>query len=159
MSIVPRFEHAPPILLAGIRRVHRFAELDSTIPAQWRDFVPLLPLAGQVGHTTYGAMCQQLPDGCEYMTGVQVEDFSVVPRELGRMRVPAQRYAVFTHQGHVSTIRDTWHAIWEEWLPASGLKPANTPDFERYDERFDAQSGGGIIEIWFPVEEIPPASV
>jgi ribosomal protein S18 acetylase RimI-like enzyme len=87
----------------------------------------------------------------EYMCGVEVAAFDAIPRELGRMRVPAQRYAVFTHRGHVAALRATWDAIWREWLPRSGEHPANTPDFERYDARFDPQTGSGEIEIWFPV--------
>jgi predicted transcriptional regulator YdeE len=28
---------------------------------------------------------------------------------------------------------------------------APSPDFERYDARFDPVTGSGIVEIWFPV--------
>ena len=33
----------------------------------------------------------------------------------------------------------------------TGCRPANTPDFELYDAGYDARSGNGEIEIWFPV--------
>ena len=29
---------------------------------------------------------------------------------------------------------------------------ADAPEFERYDERFDARTGAGGFEIWLPVE-------
>ena len=56
---------------------------------------------------------------------------------FGRIRIPEQRYAVFTHADHVASIRSTVNTIWNQWLPASGLKAADAPNFERYDEKFD----------------------
>jgi predicted transcriptional regulator YdeE len=61
-------------------------------------------------------------------------------------------YAVFTHHGHVSTLHTTWDAIWHEWLPRSGYRMANTPEFERYDERFDPRTGSGTIEVWCSIQ-------
>ena len=36
-------------------------------------------------------------------------------------------------------------------LPDAGLTPAKTPDFELYDQRFDARTGNGTVEIWIPL--------
>lgn len=151
--LTPRFETHRPMLLAGIRRVHRFADAMHGIPAQWEEFAALGTLPGQRGRVAYGAMCG-VDEGAttmEYMTAVEVESFDLLPAGMGRMRLPEQRYAVFTHPGAVATLRATWDAIWKEWLPASGLRPANTPDFERYGEGFDPRTGSGDIGIWFPV--------
>jgi len=38
-------------------------------------------------------------------------------------------------------------------LPASGLKAADAPNFERYGETFDPATGNGGFEIWVPVRE------
>jgi AraC family transcriptional regulator len=65
--------------------------------------------------------------------------------------VPASRYAVFTHDGPIDAIRQTWDAIHREWLPSTTLQPANAPAFERYDTRYNAAAKSGIVEIWFPV--------
>ena len=75
------------------------------------------------------------------MVGVEVKSFDAVPKELGRMRVPAARYAVFLHEGNVATIQETWKQILSSWLPKSGMESNETPDFEVYDERFDGASG------------------
>ena len=48
----------------------------------------------------------------DYIAGVEVSDFSDLPREFARVRIPAQRYVVFRHTEHVSTIRRTFGAIW-----------------------------------------------
>ena len=78
-------------------------------------------------------------------------DPQALPKELGRMRVPAVRYAVFWHDGPVDTVRETWDQILWHWLPRSGMRSAHTPDFEVYDERFDPRTGLGGIEIWVGV--------
>jgi predicted transcriptional regulator YdeE len=44
------------------------------------------------------------------------------------------------------------YGIHGDWLPRSGLRARQTPDFERYDARFDPATGAGLVEIWFPVE-------
>ena len=149
-------EDGRPLLLAGIRRFHSFAAAAASVPAQWEEFARTVlagGVPGQVGATTYGAMCQtDVPaERFEYLAGVEVAALERVPAGLGRMRVPAQRYAVFEHRGRIADIRATWGAIWQDWLPRSGFAPAPTPDFERYDERFEPASGEGVVEIWFPI--------
>ena len=100
----------------------------------------------------YGVCCNGDDAGnFDYIAGVEVSDFSDLPREFSSVRIPEQRYAVFTHSEHISTIRRTVGTIWNHWLPASGLKAADAPNFERYDEKFDPVSGNGGLEIWVPV--------
>ncbi len=69
-----------------------------------------------------------------------------------RLRIPTQRYAVFSHRDPVSSIRRTWKTIWAKWLPESGLEVADAPSFERYGETFDPRSGTGWFEIWIPLK-------
>lgn len=149
-----RFEDGRPMLFAGIRRKHTFAGMGQDIPRQWDDFLKLGPLPGQIGTTSYGAICggDVAAQTMEYMCAVEVASFDVLPRDLGRMRVPAVRYAVFLHEGNVATIRETWRRIFGDWLPSSGMQSAETPDFEVYDERFDPATGEGGVEIWLGVK-------
>jgi AraC family transcriptional regulator len=149
-----RYEDGRPMLLAGIRRTHTFAGMSKDIPRQWDDFNELGQLPGQVGKTAYGAICggDTQAQTMEYLCGVEVQSFDALPKELGRMRVPAVRYAVFRHEGNVATIQSTWQEIFSKWLPSSGMRSANTPDFEVYDERFDGTTGEGGVEIWLGVQ-------
>jgi predicted transcriptional regulator YdeE len=142
------------MLFAGIRRKHTFASMGTDIPRQWDDFTKLGRLPGQVGATAYGAICggDAQAQTMEYMCAAEVQSFEALPKELGRMRVPAVRYAVFLHEGNVATIRETWRQILSVWLPSSGMRSAQTPDFEVYDERFDGATGGGGVEIWLGVK-------
>ena len=142
------------MLLAGLRRKHTFESMNRDIPRQWEDFLKLGELSGQVGTTAYGAICGADPktQTMEYMCAVEVESFDALPKELGRMRVPAARYAVFLHEGNVATIQETWKQALSVWLPSSGMESAQTPDFEVYDERFDGATGEGGVEIWLGVK-------
>ena len=142
------------MLLAGIRRKHTFASMGVDIPRQWNELEKLGKLPGQVGTTAYGAICggDAQKQTMEYMVGVEVKSFDAVPKQLGRLRVPAARYAVFLHEGNVATIQETWQQILSSWLPKSGMQSNETPDFEVYDERFDGATGEGGVEIWLGVK-------
>ena len=143
------------MLLGGIRRKHTFAGMGRDIPLQWDDFLKLGRLPGQVGDVAYGAICGGDPktQTMEYLCGAEVSSFDDLPKDLGRMRVPPVRYAVFLHAGNVSTLQQTWREIFSNWLPNSGFDSAHTPDFERYDERFDGATGDGGVEIWVGIAE------
>jgi len=149
-----RYEQGRPMLFAGLRRKHTFASMSQDIPRQWDDFQKLGALPGQMGATAYGAICGGDPQSqtMEYMCAVEVQSFDELPKELGRMRVPAVRYAVFAHEGNVGSIQSAWRQIFDDWLPSSGMRSANTPDFEVYDERFDGETGEGGVELWLGVQ-------
>jgi AraC family transcriptional regulator len=147
----PRIEQSKPMLIAGLSE--RYTDETSVrIPAQWQRFTPWLGnIPGQVGNVAYGVICNTDEDGnTEYITGVEVAGFSGLPKEFTHLRLPARKYAVFFHAGHISTIRATWAGIWNQ-KQANGMQIADAPSFERYDERFDPATGNGGVEIWVPV--------
>jgi len=150
----PRFETGKPLLVAGVGERYS-CESSAAIPGQWQRFHQKVgDIPDRVGKVAYGVCCNSDDSGnFDYIAGVEVSDFSDLPREFARVRIPAQRYAVFTHSEHISTIRRTVNTIWNQWLPASGLKAADAPNFERYDENFDPLTGNGGLEIWVPVRE------
>jgi AraC family transcriptional regulator len=147
----PRFAARDAFRVAGLAARYTFAS-NGGIPAQWRRFQPHIGhLPGQIGDVAYG-VCRPA-DGAafDYVCGVEIADVADLPPELTQLVVPAQRYAVFTHRGHVSGLRRTTQAIWNEVLPTAPYRVAAGPDFERYDARFDPESGRGVVEIWVPV--------
>jgi AraC family transcriptional regulator len=149
----PRFEVAGRRLIAGMSDRFTF-DTNEGIPALWQTFNPYIGnLPDQIGGVTYGVCCH--PDaqgGFEYVAGVEVSRRDRLPAALRCIELEAQRYAVFVHRGHVSTLHQTFHSIWHAWLPASGLKAAEAPEFERYSADFDPVAGTGSVEIWLPVE-------
>ncbi len=148
----PRFETGRALLIAGLGARYTF-ESNQGIPEQWRRFDPYIGnIPTQVGRVAYGVCCNSDGAGSfEYVAGVEVASFADVPGELSRVRIAAQRYAVFSHRAHISTLRATVYTIWNQWVPASGHTIVQAPDFERYDARFDARTGLGTIEIWLPI--------
>jgi AraC family transcriptional regulator len=149
----PRFEAAGEKLIAGLNVSYTF-ETRVNIPAQWDRFAPHLgKLSAQVGDASYGVCWNYQPGyGFDYLSGVEVRNTAGLPQDFSEVRLPAQRYAVFAHRKHVSSIPDTIEAIWRKWLPNSGHQPADTPSFERYGQDFNPQTGMGGIEIWIPLQ-------
>jgi AraC family transcriptional regulator len=154
----PRFETAKAFLVAGpTERIS--CDNGAIIPSLWHRFhQEVVDIPARVGQgksqVAYGVCCNGDDAGnFDYIAGVEVADFSDLPRRFGRIRIPEQRYAVFTHADHVASIRRTVNTIWNQWLPGSGLKAADAPNFERYDEKFDPATGNGGFEIWVPVKE------
>lgn len=149
----PRFETGKPLLIAGLSERYN-DETIAGVPALWQRFEPYIgTIPGQIGRTTYGVCCNGDDEGnIDYIAGVEVADFSDLPGAFARLRIPTQRYAVFTHRDHVSSIRRTWKTIWAKWLPESGHEVADGPSFERYGETFDPRSGTGWFEIWIPIK-------
>ena len=119
------------------------------IPAQWERTVEEFGPA-MCGGETFG-VCYAF-DGASfrYLAGVTSERSGAAdwPDHLD---IPAARYAVFDHEGHISQIPDTWEAIFENWAPNSGLRIAEAPQFELYAADFDP-AGSGRVSIWIPVE-------
>ncbi|RZI44686.1 AraC family transcriptional regulator [Herbaspirillum sp. HC18] len=150
----PRFADGKELLIAGMGERYN-SETVAGIAAQWKRFRPHLgSVPGQVDNIAYGVCCNGDDAGnFDYVCGVEVRDVSGVPQDWSSVRIPARRYAVFTHRGQIADIKRTHHAIWSKWLPASGYETAKAPNFERYGEDFDGQTGMGAVEIWIPLKD------
>jgi AraC family transcriptional regulator len=151
----PRFETGKPFLVAGLGERITPENGGAGVPSQWHRFSQTMQnIPDRVGNVAYGVCCNGDDTGnFDYIAGVEVSDFSDLPREFSCVRIPEQKYAVFAHRDHISTIRRTINTIWNHWLPAAGLKAADAPNFERYDENFDPLTGDGGLEIWVPIKE------
>ena len=154
----PRFENGKPLLIAGLRKIYAPAAMRG-IGAQWQTFAPCIgKIPGQVGRATYG-VCWQAADSAniEYLSGVEVSTFAGIPGDFTVVSLPATKYAVFPHDGHVSKLYETCDAI-SKWLPESGYQHAAAADaetpafFERYSEAYDPQTGMGGMEVWVPLQ-------
>ena len=106
-------------------------------------------IEGAVTGVGYGVCCDHDETGrFRYVAGVEAAGKT---EGMDHVDIPAGRYAVFTHNGHVSDLPRTVYTIWNKSLPDLGLEPAKAPDFERYDRRFDPETGRGAVEIWIPI--------
>jgi AraC family transcriptional regulator len=153
-SLAPRIESADTILLAGLSGRYSTAT-SGQIPELWWKWGSawLGRTPGQVDKRCYGVCWDFDGKGSfDYLAGVEVGSFDEIPAELTRLTIqPHPRYAVFPHAGPISAINETWRWIFDIWLPTSGEKIADLPNFELYDETFDP-AVPGHVDIWIPLE-------
>jgi AraC family transcriptional regulator len=156
----PHFEQGRLLLIAGLGGKYSL-DTHQNIPALWQRLQPHLGnVPGQVfaggggkGGRTFGVCYNMDDDGnFDYLAGVEVSGFSDLTAEFARLRIAAQRYAIFTHREHVSTIHNVGMTIWTKWLPESGYEAVDAPFLECYGEEFDGRTGMGGYQIWIPLK-------
>jgi len=133
------------MLIAGLKERYS-CDSSAAIASQWQRFAPHL----KAGQTTYGVKYNPDDEGTfDYLCGIETSD---PPADWTTVRIPEQKYAVFTHKAHISTVGHTHSTIWSQWLPESDLKVTQAPDFEKDGPEFNGQTGEGGLEIWIPVD-------
>lgn len=145
----PRIETMAPRRMAGLLERHDMRQ-GNTIPAQWQQFQQYLGhIPGAVPGVAYGVVTDGDEQGCTYLCGVEVASTTDLPPEFKVIELPAGRWARISHSGHISTIRSTIRAIYDDWLPQSGHRQAEGISFvEYYGPDFNPQTGLGSCEIW-----------
>ena len=150
-----RYENGHKMTVAGLGGDFT-QETVPEIPALWMRFAPHIgKLKDEVGKDAYGVITSDMSgkNPFHYLSGVEVKSASDLPRDFESIAIPAQRYAVFVHSGHVSKMGETIGAIWHDWWPKSGHQHAGKPDLiERYSEEFNPETGLGGMEILIPIK-------
>jgi len=125
----------------------------ATIPSLWRDFDQHVDRTGsQLGRQAYGVCSNYGDDGdFDYLCGIEGLPATHTTSLASQLVIPAGTYASFRHEGHISGIRNTWSAIYNNWLPNSGFKLTDMPEFELYSEDFDPVEETGSVSIYIPV--------
>jgi len=149
----PRIEEGRSFWVAGISQQYPCDNVTG-IPEQWQRLCPYLDkLSCRIGEECYGVGHGADDAGhFDYMCAVEVSEDGELPPEFVRVQIKEQKYAVFTHTEHISTIGRTWNEILTKWLPASGYEYARVPNFELIGKDFDGETGLGGVEIWIPIK-------
>ena len=63
---------------------------------------------------------------------ISIPDDVPLPAGTAELRLPAGRYARYTHIGPFEGLGDAWSRVMGEWLPASGQRAAEGPALEHY---------------------------
>ena len=148
----PRLADAGAIRAVGLSQRHAFDAVIG-IPIQWQAF--MARYAG-IPHRSdgipIGIVQPAGEDGrFEYICAAEVTRFGRLPEGLVQVELAPRRYAVFEHRAHVSTLFDTYAAIWNEALPGHGWAPADAAVIERHQPTFDPRTGEGGLSIWVPL--------
>lgn len=131
----------------------------SDIPQLWSRLMGALPFEGQIpSWNTYGVVWgfDREEGSFAYMAGVGVEPDATPPEGFEIKTIPAATYLVFriTLDGGPlhPQIKAAMERIWGELVPASGRIPAETPDFEMYDGKFEPTTSGVTLDFHVPVK-------
>ena len=144
----PELRERQAFRVVGLSAVCSFEDA-SAIPGLWQAAnAKESEIEGAVQGVGYGVCCDHNETGrFRYVAGVEAAGKT---KGMDYVDIPAGRYAVFTHNGHISDLPKTVYTIWNKSLPDLGMEPAKAPDFERYDKRFNPETGRGTVEIWIP---------
>jgi len=149
----PRIEKVGELLFVGLTQHIAYNEMQN-IAGQWQRFMQnyYRDIEHKLDEPPVGITTASDDNGIEYVAAAGVTKFGAIPKDLIKLALLPQTYAVFTHDGHVTQIRETYRAIWNDWFPNSGRQPAEAPGFERHNATFDPRTGNGGCTIWLPIE-------
>src|SRR5205085_2934610 len=119
----PRVIDGKPMIIAGFSERVTPEAWDKIDKLWWRFAPHIGKVPSQIGARTAYGVVTDAGDGIDYLAGVHVASASGLPDGFTHRSLPAQGYAVFTHEDHVSKLKNTMTAIWK-WFPTSGLRHA-----------------------------------
>lgn len=122
----------------------------SGIPALWQRLNARDTTEFNDVEAAYGVCFDGDESGFSYLAGYN--STAAAPKDMDSVDLPAGRYAIFTHAGHIADLPNFVYSVWNSALEANNLTHRKAPDFELYDKRFDVSTGRGLVEIWIPVE-------
>lgn len=125
---------------------------NNEIPQLWQQFIPRM---GEIKYAvpsriSYG-VCGDLEESGKfsYLAGLEVSELTELPAGMESWIVEEHQYAVFPCTLH--TIHEAYEYAHNTWLPVSEYQRAAVPDFEFYDETFNAEDPESVINIYIPI--------
>jgi len=148
----PSIQKEGELLFVGLSEHVPYQDTQN-IARQWERFMsgPYGEIDHKVAEPPVGITTGSNDDGIEYVCAAGVTKFGPVPKNCIKLTLRPATYIVFAHDGHVTQIRETYEAIWNNWFPKSGKTPAEAPGFERHNDTFDPRTGRGGVTIWIPI--------
>jgi AraC family transcriptional regulator len=88
----------------------------------------------------------------EKWAAVEVPDFNSIPHGMDKHILSGGLYAVFLYRGLPSMFQNTFHYIFDSWLPNSEFELDNREHFELLGEKYKNNDPGSEEEVWIPVK-------
>ncbi len=89
----------------------------------------------------------------EYVAGADVTELKDIPEGMVGREVEDGKYAVFTHKGALSDLKETYNYIYGKWIQSGEYEIAGLYDFEFYNEKFDPSgSESSELYIYVPIK-------
>jgi AraC family transcriptional regulator len=149
----PEIVTVGPFNFVGLSERVSFANAPRLVPGLWRQFMPHYESIPDKAQPIPAGVTTTLDEdgNFDYVCAVEVKRFGDVPAPLVKVTVPKQTYAVFQHRGHISTVNQTFDAIWNDWFPLHDKTTADGPSLERANPGFNTMTGNGGETLWVPI--------
>lgn len=147
-----------PLKVVGMKIRTTLAE--NRIQGLWNEFIKRMPELDEVAVPECSlGICTFVDsdddeDAFEYMAARVVKNDSLIPEGMIFCLLPAQEVAVFTHQGSLDNLSDTYDYIYNEWLPENEYEIADADEIEWYDRRFNFGQENSQMDIHIPIKLI-----
>ena len=153
----PAFRDRQGLACRRRRRTHTICENNGAgIPSQWQRFHQTVDnVPGRIGKVAYGVCCNGDDAGnFDYIAGVEVDRLlRPAARISAGVRIPSRNMPCLLTPSTSRPFAAPSTRSGITGCRASGMKAADAPNFERYDEKFDPLTGNGGLEIWIPVRD------
>ena len=155
----PTFTKKPAFQAIGISYIGK--NENNEIPGTWDIFNKrYCEIPNNDDKNAYG-LCFSTPDESigelkpgefEYVASTSVDEGAEVPSGMVYRKVPAYKYAVFTHHGKLDSLGETYKYIYETWVPQTDVKiHPDKFDMEVYTDEFIFDSDDSKFYIYVAV--------
>ncbi len=144
----------PAMTLVGMR--YQGKNQNGEISQMWDAINQRVPeIQNRIEGAAYG-VCRVpagLPEGeFEYIACFPVSQVEALPQGMQRVDLPALKCAAYPHHGKLDKLGETYEALYQGWLPQSGLEVVEPGfDMEYYGEEFDF-TDTSVLYIHLPVK-------
>lgn len=160
ITMQPEFVLKDEITIIGFKCSNTMRKI--RIPALWRKFIQERnKIENMIDGTTYGIYLYdtkiekiEITDELEfeYLAGVEVTQVNRIPTGMTVHRIPARKYAVFTHRGRLMELQKTYDYIYKTWLPGSGMDFLPAEHFEYHGPNFTGDTPESETQVYIPIK-------
>ena len=147
----PNIVNRPAFTVVGMK--YHGNNQHNEIPQLWGTFGPHMHEIKHLVHPEvfYGVMGNYVEATGEfdYVAAREVTSATEIVKGMTVVNIPTQTYAVFPCT--LKTLKKTFDVI-ESSLPTSGYHRVDGPEFELYDESFEAGNENSPMFLYVPVE-------
>jgi AraC family transcriptional regulator len=111
----PRIHKDGELLFVGLSEHVPYKDMQN-IAGQWERFMsgPYGEIDHKVAEPPVGITTGSNDDGIEYVCAAGVTKFGPVSKNCIKLKLPPTTYVVFAHDDHVTRLRETYEAIWND---------------------------------------------
>ena len=148
----PKITSKPAFTVIGMK--YRGKNEQEEIPQLWGKF---MERESEINDRVNPRVCFGVEDNFDktsgefdYVAAFEVSSDADVPEGMVKWEVPDRTYAVFTCT--LPTIREAYDTAYKSWLPQSGYQRAEGPEFELYDQDFEARDPTSKMYLYIPLK-------